>query len=1060
MVKKAMSIRIDQYGLAILTLGILCLTLMFYGWRIKSRSTATQLLIDISHYAFLYLFLTFLTASLSPPHPWQSIISNFALISSTWIWAPLFKFSYRFPKEIPFQRREGQIALFLILFLPLFYPTNALYSELTGGTNPLFHYYDMLLRITSFWPAIVLLRRLLYFDQGSRNRSMWQKIYQPQDRDTRATRAFAIVFFVSTLPSVFSILTHWVSFSYSFVRAFYIIVLTFLALLVAIVYVRYEAMAIPFPVKASAVPLFSSLFTLCLVGFTVTPYLIESYRPLELKRLQHSIHFRPNEVNGYHAVIEQKKFDKQLGHKLELDNQDFVRVPLDFEFPFYQQDETQLYVNDNGLITFEEKFKDYIEARPALWNNQYKAIAPLTIDLDSKAGGGLYIKQDRSKATITWSNVPLEGQSEKNTFQVVLWADGRIEFIYLDVSIEQLFDPSQNRFMTGITPGGHENVQLLNFSTEGYQGAAKTALIHSYYDDFRLYLHRALLPLAYLIIGSTLFIMALTYLLLELSLVKPLNALLDGIKQANAGALDIVVPVHTEDEIGSLTQSFNQMITSIKQSRDDLQEAKESLEERVILRTAELQEAKEAAEEAKEAAQLANRAKSTFLATMSHELRTPLNGILGYTQILKQTHPDQLNHLNIISQSGEHLLSLINDLLDLAKVESGEIELYSNLFHLSTFLSVVSQLIRVRAETKGLTFELQISPDLPTGIEVDERRLRQILLNLLGNAVKFTDKGHIRFNISLNKSQDKPRLHFLIEDSGSGIPADKIKIIFEPFKRANAVKEGTGLGLAITRNLVELMGGKLEVESQVGVGSVFRFDLPLHEVDYAYQTTIILPRQIIGVKDRTYKILAVDDGEQNRSVLFDLLSPLGFLVTLAKNGREGLTMAMQLQPDIIITDLVMPEMDGFELIRQIKSQPNLANTKLIVSSASVYEVDQRLAITTGGDAFVPKPIDTTRLLGELQRLLQFEWLYQENGDTTAEIEPIPSQLPPKHIINALLDLTLMGDLEELQEQLTALAQSDRSYSRFTSELLQLSHRFQLNQIEQRLKESLALGEDE
>ena len=555
-------------------------------------------------------------------------------------------------------------------------------------------------------------------------------------------------------------------------------------------------------------------------------------------------------------------------------------------------------------------------------------------------------------------------------------------------------------------------------------------------------------------------------------LTRPIIHVARAAAQLASGKLDTTVEVRSTDEMGMLARSFNQMARQ-------LQESFEELEDRVEQRTAELKEAKIVAD-------AASNAKSDFLANMSHELRTPLNGIMGYAQILRRSKrlaEQERSDADIIYKSGSHLLTLINDVLDIAKIEARTMELHLSDFHFPSFLRSTAEICRIRAEQKGLTLAYQSAAILPIGVRADERRLRQVLINLLGNAVKFTEKGSVTFTVSESKNAepvaggDHPgsgqeegagvgsrTIRFEIEDTGNGISADHLEVIFLPFKQVGSGErraEGTGLGLAISQRIMTLMGSTIQVKSEVGKGSVFWMDVTLDESSQWMQTARLAAQGVIvGYRGRRRKILVVDDKWENRAVLVAMLGTIGFEMTEATDGQEGLEKAAELKADLIITDLVMPKLDGWEMIRRLRQMPELEGVKIIVSSASVFDLDRNNSMEAGADDFAPKPLEMDRLFQKIEEHLSVEWVYEQQDEARAASEAQHDSseqsddrrldvVPPSvEHLKALLDLTRRGLSSQVQKYIDNLVRTDPSLKPFVRHLRYLLSDFRMDAMEE------------
>jgi PAS domain S-box-containing protein len=466
-------------------------------------------------------------------------------------------------------------------------------------------------------------------------------------------------------------------------------------------------------------------------------------------------------------------------------------------------------------------------------------------------------------------------------------------------------------------------------------------------------------------------------------------------------------------------------------------------------------EAARALREAKEAADAASRAKSYFLASVSHELRTPLNGILGYTQILRRDQAlgqKQRDGVRVIHESAEHLLALINDVLDLSKIEAGRIELNPTDFHLPEFAAAVERVFTPRAKEKSILFETAVAPELPAWIRADEQRLRQIVFNLLSNAVKFTKAGGVVFSVQrVGSGEGGDLIRFSVSDTGAGISPEDITKLFEPFaqvgNKANAAATGTGLGLAISRSLVERMGGKLRVESKLGWGSRFWFDVTLPVVSAAAPAASV-NRRLVGYEGPRRRVLIVDDNAANRSVMVDMLAPLGFDVFEAADGLAAVREAEKFRPDLVLMDLRLPgSVDGFEATRRLRKTSQGGALRIVAVSASAYDLDRTECFAAGCDEFLAKPFREEELWGVMERALTLTWRFADVEETRVPFA-LTMHAPPPAEATVIYELAAKGDVVGLRARAQALIELDAKYAPFAQGVLDLAARFKMKAIRQ------------
>ncbi|MES9991728.1 MAG: response regulator [Candidatus Thiodiazotropha sp.] len=497
------------------------------------------------------------------------------------------------------------------------------------------------------------------------------------------------------------------------------------------------------------------------------------------------------------------------------------------------------------------------------------------------------------------------------------------------------------------------------------------------------------------------------------------------------------LPVYKDNRLVSVVGSMMD-ITDRKLAEEELNRYRDNLKEEVQQRTTELVTAKQNADKA-------NRAKSDFLANMSHELRTPLNAILGFSSLMKNDlslTDDQKQNLDIINRSGEHLLRLINDILDMAKIEAGQVQLENQPFDLGAVVRDVTDMMRMRAEEKGLQLQVDQSSHFPRYIVGDEARLRQILINLVGNAIKYTQQGEVTLRLG-TKNNESAHLMIEVTDTGTGISPDDQKHIFDPFiqleERSGGT--GTGLGLTITRQFVHMMGGIINLKSTPGKGSVFKIELPLVEAKDSDIDNIesMEKSNVKGLapEQPDYRILIVEDQHENQLLLAKLMESVGFHVKVAENGARGVELFQSWHPHFIWMDRRMPVMDGMEAMLRIRELPEGKQVKIVAVTASAF-IDQREEMLAAGmDDYVRKPFRVAEIYDCLSKHLGVKYLYEDNLESQQQdmtLTPEMLNVLPEDLLSDLKEALQSLEPARIEAVIQRIAKQDQTLEKILSYL--------------------------
>jgi signal transduction histidine kinase len=835
-----------------LTQSILALAITGYlsylarqAWRREQKPVQTLLLTGSFGMATCLILLFFLDVSLRsdlrlPALYLQNIVAGLCLLL-------IVQFAYYFPSLAPGQKREAQILLGLSLLYVAWEVRFALhrFARLAAG-HVLYRpsESDYPLAVGFLWLLILFLRQTVRASTGDHGGDWLRALWRPRGSEAQAARAFALVAASSLWMSIVEVLYSVTPLPTNVRQLLFSLGMMFILFTFALVYFNYLPQTTTFMVKLVGTVLATSLAAWGALGWFMFPIHRNVSQQDCIIPNQRTLRFTPNDRGGYDVAEAAFHYQNEMGINLNLLDSDERKLPLPFSFPFYGQTWDEIYVSDDGMVSFGG-LPDEIDAR--YYYTPVPAIFALFVDLDPEhvESGGVFVQQTRDRMTITWHQVPLYRAPEHRfTFQLTLYPGGVYDVTHNDLANQtgRLYNSRRTAWIVGATPGTLTTAPhwLLSAADLSFSSPDQGAVVEDYYLRLRRRFHQQLSPLAALILGNSLLIVVGFPLFFQRNLVKPLDALLASIRQVEAGNLTIRIPVRYRDEIGSLTQSFNRMVSQ-------LHTLMMQLEARVAERTQQLEQAKEAAEEAKLEAEAASRAKSSFIENISHELRTPLASVLVYIETLLDGNPGPLTEIQRefleISYDNAKLLShLIDDLLDVSHSAREKLVLQIENVELTELSSALVQTVRPLAEEKGIQMTLNLPGDAPLFLEADRQRLKQIINNLLSNGIKFTPQGgHVTLTLRttpeghvLNgRRLSTQGVHLRVSDTGEGVPLADLPHVFERFYRGENVAkqpiEGAGLGLYLARELVEVHHGVIWAENQVDEGALFHVWLPTRQ---------------------------------------------------------------------------------------------------------------------------------------------------------------------------------------------------------------------------------------
>ena len=829
-------IQLSQISITILAQLVLLVACTVYLFQQKNFISPGWIMICFCLSTILFCFTQLINVSLPHLSPIQAFIAPLRFVPASMATASLIQLNYRFPIDSNRFKTESYIILAISVFITLLISAATVIQPFQISDMEL-RFMTVAIALEFAWAIFVTIRNYLIHLRQS-DQTFPNSLSNPASQITRSFNYFLLILTIPLMLAALGLLIVFrlvpptlVDISLSAGG------LLFIYFLIGL-YLNRSWQRTSFLAQLLGSIILTQLILVSVAALIFAPRFSQTYKNDLFLAEQQNITFTPLEI-GYQIDKGVLNFDSDLGEKIELQEETSEKVTLSFAFPYFENEYDEIYVSDNRLITFNSAF-DFRTMRDGLQDGIGVMAMDLAVDAPIlESDSGVYLKQSAESVTITWFKLPLKERRTLSTAQLTLDATGQVNMAFVSHDQEgwRTLRPLNSPWLIGLHTSSYtQSPHLVNFEqTPSFATNDANGIVEDYYIGYRSHMHQNMQPMIILLAVALALTLGGFPLFIGYNILRPIQSLVGAMGDVNQGNLNVSLRVQRNDEIGYLTDSFNQMVGSIRDKNKQLNENSVTLETRVRQRTAMLAEMTERAEKARKEAIDANQTKSAFIANVTHEIRTPLNAIIGFSDILREDVHDAgrfewEGDLVRIRDAANDLLAMINDILDISKIEAGRTSFFYDEFDLKNMVVEIIEFLRFILQENNNKAKYIINSD-ETMLHGDYMKIRQILQNLLSNAAKFTEDGII--HLIIDRITEKNQFFYLIQvrDTGIGITDEQMDRIFEPFQQAdNSINRdygGSGLGLAISRQYAEMMGGRLWVESKPGIGSTFFLALPL-----------------------------------------------------------------------------------------------------------------------------------------------------------------------------------------------------------------------------------------